>query len=516
VRIHLQKIKATGNISSYETTVSTEFETCLQESDKTQVVMSLEKPMDSPQILQEDEGETTSREDPLYRILSAEEDSDWEYALLTSIRKPSTTTAPFLPRGEDTSKNVEQTFKLPQLTETEKSPPYARQSVIHLVQSNQPVEICEFNLPVTSDIKPEGLLTIAEDQGADLPPICCPAPGLDNLWSQEFISAPIASVPSSPPSLGISKESPHAYSTAPLHIVEGREDPEDEGVCMTSPPPCKYLGPDNTFQRPRTPPAHNSPQKPEEFFEKCDILKWAIDDQDIGEMPGISGGPQTDVPATVTSSPTNRQLCTEPTPPTNIFSVNIKQEAEEMETFQQTTPIAQFASKKENDDFPPPPRKRKRGRPSKDEPRDITPRLPRLPRSLDSSDSEYAYVSDSGELLTDDEVSALKYRRMRDLNNEASKRCRQTRKEKMASKEFELNHLLERNAKLKTAVAKMEAQVQCLKAKFLAEISNPSTKIALARRQLMSSRLGYNSNIIGSLMDTETQELPDVHSFWSL
>ena len=49
-----------------------------------------------------------------------------------------------------------------------------------------------------------------------------------------------------------------------------------------------------------------------------------------------------------------------------------------------------------------------------------------------------ASTSDSEtSLLTDDEVSALKYRRMRDLNNEASRRCRDRRRVNQENKEKE-------------------------------------------------------------------------------
>jgi len=159
---------------------------------------------------------------------------------------------------------------------------------------------------------------------------------------------------------------------------------------------------------------------------------------------------------------------------------------------------------------------RKRGRPARDSPRDITPKLPRLPRGQTTSDSEYAYVSDSCGILTDDDVHALKYRRMRDLNNEASKRCRQTRKEKSFSQEIEVTQLMEKNQKLKEVIEKMETQVLEMKTKFLSEIRNPSIKIAMARRQMLGSRLGYERNIIGSLMDTQSEELPDVNTFWSV
>ena len=139
-----------------------------------------------------------------------------------------------------------------------------------------------------------------------------------------------------------------------------------------------------------------------------------------------------------------------------------------------------------------------------------------MPGGRNASDSEYAYVSDCGDILTDDEVSALKYRRMRDLNNIASKRCRQTRKAKLAKNEEELQKLIEKNIELKTIVTKMEAKVKELKNKFLAEVTNPSAKIASARRKMIGQRLGFDSNMIGSFIDPSTNQLPDTNSLWAV
>eukprot|EP00092_Neocalanus_flemingeri_P014196 GFUD01015316.1.p1 GENE.GFUD01015316.1~~GFUD01015316.1.p1 ORF type:complete len:493 (-),score=123.73 GFUD01015316.1:541-2019(-) len=492
--------------------------------------MSLEKPSLSSQLPLGETEENTSREDPLYKILSAEEDTDWEYAFMGAIRKPSTTTAPFILRGEENSDNLDQESNTK--CSKENSPNYAKLNILNPVQDSEPIElkpsesiteIHEFHVPVTTAVKPEGSLTLAEDQGADF---SCPAPGLENLWSHEFISAPAGP-------LGIYKNSPNPYKSAPLHIVEGREDPEDEGICVESPlvgdnpelspPPKLFQSPIKTTNKLEAKPFEASSQKPEEFFEKCDILKWAIDDQDIGEMPGISHSqPPSNIPATVTSATTKRQQFTKPRATTNCFIQKVKLEVDDIEQHAlplwspQTTPITRQTIMEDTDDDAPAAPKRKRGRPARDEPRDITPKLPRLPRAQATSDSEYAYVSDSCGMLTDDEVSAMKYRRMRDLNNEASKRCRQTRKEKMDEKETEVTKLTERNHKLKDALTKMETTVLELKMKFLSEIRNPSTKIAMARRQMTGSQLGYDPNIIGSLMDSEEQELPDVHSFWSV
>jgi len=62
---------------------------------------------------------------------------------------------------------------------------------------------------------------------------------------------------------------------------------------------------------------------------------------------------------------------------------------------------------------------------------------------------------------------------MRDLNNDASKRCRQNRKQKFAILEMEKEQLLEKNSELKFKVKKMEEIVASLKKKFISDIANP-------------------------------------------
>jgi len=65
--------------------------------------------------------------------------------------------------------------------------------------------------------------------------------------------------------------------------------------------------------------------------------------------------------------------------------------------------------------------------------------------------------------LTEDKLKAAKYRRARDLNNEASKRCRQNRKEKQLTKERECQELAKRNEELKEKVQQMETALEALK-----------------------------------------------------
>merc|ERR1719297_421353 len=71
------------------------------------------------------------------------------------------------------------------------------------------------------------------------------------------------------------------------------------------------------------------------------------------------------------------------------------------------------------------------------------------------------------EHLSEDE----KYRKMRDQNNEASKRCRANRKRKHQELEDELIELERKNVVLKEKMDSMEREVKLLKKKFLSDIS---------------------------------------------
>lgn len=64
-----------------------------------------------------------------------------------------------------------------------------------------------------------------------------------------------------------------------------------------------------------------------------------------------------------------------------------------------------------------------------------------------------------------------KYRKMRDQNNEASRRCRQNRKRKLAEVEKEAEELERRNKQLRVQLEEMEAEVALWKRKLLTDIS---------------------------------------------
>lgn len=76
-------------------------------------------------------------------------------------------------------------------------------------------------------------------------------------------------------------------------------------------------------------------------------------------------------------------------------------------------------------------------------------------------------VTEQPKLLTESE----KYRHMRDLNNEASRRCREKRKLKEESICRELEVEIERNETLKKQVMELEDRVSRYKSAVLEKIS---------------------------------------------
>ena len=87
------------------------------------------------------------------------------------------------------------------------------------------------------------------------------------------------------------------------------------------------------------------------------------------------------------------------------------------------------------------PTSKKVGRPERQTPLEIT----EVPRAGSVS-------------VTPEKMRKLKYRRMRDLNNEASKKCRRNRKQKMNAKEQECQEEEEKYKILKEKLQQMELQ----------------------------------------------------------
>jgi len=424
-------------------------------------------------------------------------------------------------------------------------------------------EIHEFQVPVCEESKPEGSVTVA----------------IDDTWSQQQVSAPSSSVELFHDYYA---PSPAQYQSVPLHLVEGKDDPEDEGICVVSPPPSQQdesnllllppapptitpvttsvsinqdspllqevLVPSpilpvmesksqfcvpspviatsplkNTNNKPTTAP-EASPEK--QFFEEHNIMKWVIDDHDRSDIPGLGPGHSAISCPSVTSSASNvsSQVVSSTatsTKPSQQFVV-IKPKTE-LASFLEQFKVEDEGDTEDKSYIPgkqttPSPSKRKRGRPVDTTPREITVKLPRMrKRSTTTSESEFTYCSDSASGMTDDEVSALKYRRMRDLNNVASKRCRENRKSKLENAETELSNLYEKNLQLKETVAHYEAMVARLKSKFLRKVQNPSQEIAFARRKQMTQNQSViiKPEIIGSMMSSNSTKVPDVNTFWS-
>lgn len=115
-----------------------------------------------------------------------------------------------------------------------------------------------------------------------------------------------------------------------------------------------------------------------------------------------------------------------------------------------------------------------------------------------STSSDHSYMTNydaSQSQLSSDEVKEVKYRRMRDLNNEASKRCRMNRKRKFNELLSEEDELKNKNAELRKRCQHMEDLVNQLKRQFIEKISNPKLetrkKIApLDLDALLDERLG--------------------------
>merc|ERR1712213_258929 len=296
--------KTQATISSYETQVSTNFETeCLRQSQ--QNTMSLEMPVLGSN--KEKMKLETSKNNKMDNFVGEqEEDSNWETDFLQVIHGT--------PDSNETKQKQNSTENI-------------------LIQEN--TEIHEFQVPVCEDFKPEGSLTVA----------------IDDTWSQQHVSAPSSSVELfhdyyAPPS-------PTSYQSVPLHLVEGKDDPEDEGFCVVSPPPSQQDETSLLVLHPAPPTitpvtssvstnqdspllqelivpnpilsmtehkpvfsvpspvivtssVNKSPSAPEsspekQFFEEHNIMKWVIDDQDRSDIPGLG----ISCPSSITSTATN-------------------------------------------------------------------------------------------------------------------------------------------------------------------------------------------------------------------
>merc|ERR1712213_2221 len=298
--------KTQATISSYETQVSTNFETeCLRRSK--QNTMSLKMPvLGSNKEKMKLEMSEKNKMDNF--VGEQEEESNWETDFLQVIH------------GTPDQKDINEAKQQQNSTEN------------LLTQENS--EIHEFQVPVCEDFKPEGSLTVA----------------IDDTWSQQHVSAPSSSIELFHDYYA---PSPASYQSVPLHLVEGKDDPEDEGICVVSPPPSQQdetsllvlhpapptitpvtsslstnqdspllqelIVPSPILSMTENEPAFSvpspvivtssvkkAPSSPEsspekQFFEEHNIMKWVIDDQDRSDIPGLG----ISCPSSITSTAIN-------------------------------------------------------------------------------------------------------------------------------------------------------------------------------------------------------------------
>ena len=129
-----------------------------------------------------------------------------------------------------------------------------------------------------------------------------------------------------------------------------------------------------------------------------------------------------------------------------------------------------------------------------------------------TSESEFSQLSDSTD-LTDDE--ATKYRRMRDLNNEASRRCRDRRRRKQQNMVAELEEQRNKNLILNKKCDILELKVRKIKNYILKSFKNPQLEIALAhQRRIFGETSSISPENIGIFSDPK--DMPEVDCSWLL
>ena len=132
--------------------------------------------------------------------------------------------------------------------------------------------------------------------------------------------------------------------------------------------------------------------------------------------------------------------------------------------------------------------------------------------SVSTSESDFSQLSDSTD-LTDDEVSASKYRRMRDLNNEASRRCRDRRRMKQQDLAAELEEQRNKNLILKKKCDILELKTRKIKNYILKSFKNPQLEIAMAhQRRIFGETPTISSENIGIFSDPK--DLPEIDCSW--
>jgi len=463
----------------------------------------------------------SAQEDPLDRMFAPSEDSDWEETFLSVIRPASSSTpAPSsLGRGEDEdpSENKDQ--------EQDQKPNEAKNSNRLNASNSQPIEllnensqVVEVDVPVMEGV-PSGSFKPLWSQEF----ISCTSPtnyrcvplykveGREDPEKDEGFNEPQSPFKSSPMlsgrdnSSGNRENSHNDANNSHEEAGESANHPEnffdscdvlqwvinDSNISDPNPTTTRFI---RELKRDcPTPPAEAATNQPtnSQFAIATDINSPSTTAEDLHgrmieaakpETPGNAAKElhQSVVQALKTSS---SALATAHGPesvmsqmlgievpavagPSNLPPASSHGEAKQQPTLPEGLFNTGFSPDREIKSEPDPdwdyqPAKltgsRKRGRPALPSGvRPITPHPSATPAAAD---------------LTEDEASAQKFRRMRDLNNEASKRCRENRKLKQEEAERELQQLMVINQERKRVVAEMEKQVKEMKARILQVVS---------------------------------------------
>jgi len=431
--------------------------------------------------------------DPLQSFFTSSEDSDWESAFMGAISNPCTPQETnslnwmqdIETKDDDSNKTDNNGFDQINVD--------TLCNVSNNISDNETNEFPNIDKQIELDIKvnhaiqlPEGSVTLAT------------FPIRDKMRETELLQT--TWTPQVEPTSGcqLFLRNKPGVACMPLHLVEGREDPEkDEG--FVSPRRDSPIVSNYALISPEKKQPSIEEFKPT-FFDSCNILQWAIDDNNIQDPPGIEND---DDKAKLKYEEHKMEI-----PPLNeelFTNVDYQQPSTSYMTPLPTTIHETCESSP----------KRARGRPPLQTPRTITPKLPKARPVSQRSDSELSYLSDSCSGLTDNDMSAMKYRRMRDLNNEASRRCRDTRKRRQAKKEEEVDELRLKNESLSRTVEKMERHIAELKRKILTDVRNPAAHIARARRRRRLQEMQSFTLMHHTENDQEEDDLPDVNAFWS-
>ena len=229
-----------------------------------------------------------------------------------------------------------------------------------------------------------------------------------------------------------------------------------------------------SMQQPIPTPAVSTsspPTTPEKiFFEKHNIMKWVIDDQDDGDVLSLASLENIKLED-------NNQVRP---PPSAMYVVQTK--------------ILSYDQLKLNFDF------RKNLSLPETSHSEVKPR-----RTKRRSEADLSHLSEG-------EVSARKYNRIRRLNNESSRRCRLKKKMQQDLLLKELDDQTVHHAILKERCDALESKVRNMKRFILKHFKNPQREIALARKRIIFGN-DINDDILGRIVTTN--DLPDISSIWS-